>query len=55
MDVGNLPMNVSFIYKKGREPIKSGCQGLANGEKKKKQKTQGWGGEGIMPNKEEGR
>lgn len=37
MDVGNLPMNVSFIYKKGRESIKSCCQGLrVGGENKKK-------------------
>lgn len=36
MDVGNLPMNNSFICKKGRASIKRGCQGLGGRGNKKK-------------------
>lgn len=34
MDVGILPVNVSFTYKKGREPIKSGGQELGKIKRK---------------------
>lgn len=47
MDAGDLPMNGSFIYKKVRQSIKSGCQELGVGEEKFKKR----GGRGIMSRK----